>query len=353
MATTFRTKGKGKDRKVYPIGKRKPYGVSRPIAVEDIKNLREKGKRARLIETNTRLDLFAPYVSALGDQALNNVPAPAPIPAPVQHEPVRQPEPAPVVQKIEPATPENRHFAVNSDKNRAILTSLGILNDKGNLNELKSNYKMFFEDSVMNIKVNNGRAELTAMDDGRIALINERFFTDLPSGTYTLKTDSKGIPQIVPLDEYDGKNANLKLPQVDFKNNAAVLSIPNDKIKDFVTMLNETAKKSDSVKFKSGKDGGMDIYRRGVDEDGNDIRVLVYHYDYSSVPEGIDCSLPTEYLASTINTMLGRSRVNKPTKISDFNLKIKSDYPAEVEFTGLDGKGEPTGYRALIAPRIE
>ena len=65
--TEFRTKGKGKERQVYPIQKRKPFGVPRKLAYEDVMALRQQGKRARLIETNTRLDLYAPYESVIQD----------------------------------------------------------------------------------------------------------------------------------------------------------------------------------------------------------------------------------------------------------------------------------------------
>ena len=56
--TEFRTKGKGKDRQVYPIKKRQPFGVPRKLAYEEVMALRQQGKRARLIETNTRLFPF-------------------------------------------------------------------------------------------------------------------------------------------------------------------------------------------------------------------------------------------------------------------------------------------------------
>ncbi|MGP6239365.1 hypothetical protein ACNF40_02975 [Cuniculiplasma sp. SKW4] len=61
--TTYRTKGRGKDRKVYPIRKstRRPYGVERAIAAKEVQELRDRGERARLIETNRRLDLYAAY----------------------------------------------------------------------------------------------------------------------------------------------------------------------------------------------------------------------------------------------------------------------------------------------------
>ena len=63
--TQFRSKGKGKDRKAYPINKKKPYGISREVAYEDVQALRNKGQKARLIETNRKKKLYAPYEGML------------------------------------------------------------------------------------------------------------------------------------------------------------------------------------------------------------------------------------------------------------------------------------------------
>ena len=56
----YRSRGKGKDRQVYPIGsgRRKPYGIPRELAYDDVKQIRSEGGRARLIETNRRLQLL-------------------------------------------------------------------------------------------------------------------------------------------------------------------------------------------------------------------------------------------------------------------------------------------------------
>ncbi|MGC8600797.1 MAG: hypothetical protein ACP5LX_07085, partial [Nitrososphaeria archaeon] len=47
----------------YPI--RKPFGESRDEALKEVLKLREENKRARLIETNRKHKLYAPYVSTL------------------------------------------------------------------------------------------------------------------------------------------------------------------------------------------------------------------------------------------------------------------------------------------------
>ena len=63
--TEFRTRGKGKDRQAYPVKGRKPFGISRELAYSDVEKLRTKGERARLIETNRRLELYAPFVPTI------------------------------------------------------------------------------------------------------------------------------------------------------------------------------------------------------------------------------------------------------------------------------------------------
>ncbi len=61
--TEFRTRGHGKQRKVFPLSK--PYGESRTKAEKVVTVLRRQGRRARLVETNRRLKLYAPYRSVL------------------------------------------------------------------------------------------------------------------------------------------------------------------------------------------------------------------------------------------------------------------------------------------------
>lgn len=63
--TEFRSKGKGRNRKVFPINPRKPYGVSRELAAEEVQALRDKGQKARLIKTNRKKELYAPYEGVL------------------------------------------------------------------------------------------------------------------------------------------------------------------------------------------------------------------------------------------------------------------------------------------------
>lgn len=56
----------GVSTKILGYGERSPYGESRNKALNAVERLRESGERSRLIETNRRLKLYAPYRSILG-----------------------------------------------------------------------------------------------------------------------------------------------------------------------------------------------------------------------------------------------------------------------------------------------
>ncbi|MGP6208015.1 hypothetical protein ACNF42_08325 [Cuniculiplasma sp. SKW3] len=339
--TEFRTKGKGKDKKVYPIQKRKPYGISRTLAYEDVQKLRSQGKRARLIETNKRLDLYAPFISDLPEPTQT-----APVIATTKSEVSQDNENIPMQIK------NNKDLVVKEEKSRLILDSLGILNDKGGLNIPNKEYRKWFEDGDAIIRVDDGKGELLAIDKSTVAMIRERFFTTLPNGSYVIQKRDDGSISIQPSDGYDTKASRLRIPSLDYGANSAVLVIPSDRLKDFISSVNQYSKKENVFLFKSGeKNNGMDVIAmdpniRGTNED------VIYHYD-GPVPEGIRCSISSEYMASVIDTMLGKSRKKNPRGISDFLIKVKADYPMEIGFTGADNRGEPVGYKAWIAPRME
>ena len=61
------------ENKHIPIRPRKPFGVSREKALREVEKLREMGLRARLIETNRKHKLYAPY-EAIIDEEGNPIP---------------------------------------------------------------------------------------------------------------------------------------------------------------------------------------------------------------------------------------------------------------------------------------
>ena len=156
--TEFRSKGKGKDRQVYPIKKRQPFGVTRNVAYDDVMALRRQGKRARLIETNTRLDLYAPYESV--------------IPSPTVS--------APSAQKAnEPSSPDvTSHIGTITQEKDQALKLIGLLNENGKLQMSNEQIRDFFIDARLSVE--NGEMHYTSVDPSHIMMIEEILPTSLP-----------------------------------------------------------------------------------------------------------------------------------------------------------------------------
>lgn len=55
---TVKRKG---NKQAVPISKRKPYGIQRELAYDEVQKLRKEGNKARLIETNRKRNLYAAY----------------------------------------------------------------------------------------------------------------------------------------------------------------------------------------------------------------------------------------------------------------------------------------------------
>lgn len=108
-----------------PVGDRKPYGIERPIAFEDVQKLREEGKKARLVETNRKHKLYAPYEGWYAvaepqqpEQPQNSKPGDV-ISPPETVEPISEPaikEPNPYEERIEQ---KRQRYQELARKNRA------------------------------------------------------------------------------------------------------------------------------------------------------------------------------------------------------------------------------------------
>lgn len=75
-------KGYCKDK---PNNDSNPYGTDKKDAEEEVRRLREKGEKARLIETNRKKKLYAPYEGVL-PQKKDNATTPAKLDAPAKQE---------------------------------------------------------------------------------------------------------------------------------------------------------------------------------------------------------------------------------------------------------------------------
>ena len=332
--TEFRSKGKGKERKVYPV-KRQPYGISRELAYKDVQELREKGKRARLIETNKRLDLYAPYES---DLPTPDIPVP-------QNTPMEMQENNPVPEyKAEPeqkSEPPMQSMAIPERKAQPILESLGILNDKGKINLTKRVFQDYLESGDGIIRVEGGRLEFMALDHSRVSLVQKRTFTTLPDGEYVIKGGVNG-PVIETATPKDVAGFRMKMPNLDYeKQRSTYLNLGPEQLKEFLRAVDRAAKSGENLKFKATGREGLDVMAK---------KEVLYHYD-GKVDYELVAIYDSEYLSSLIKIVVGNKEYRNPKDIS-LTLSMRNDYPLKINYS-MDGKTEPVETIGLIAPRME
>ena len=387
--TDFRTKGKGRERQVYPIGKRKPFGVPRELAFEDVQALRKEGKRARLIRTNRKLDLYAPYESVLPDS--NDVP-----PSPENSSQNRK---FSSYDEIEKAFSMSRSDAqawadvhpelltgslrdeverFNNPKNSSqdsgkisygdrvnVRELLGIDSNRGKLNLNAEDLKMFYgSGSSMKISADDGRLTFISMDPGHVAMIRETMETDLPNGYLDpLKYGREFSTEWV--NSPPNSTGNVRWPKVDYENDSWTARLEGDRLRSLLNLLQKS--KEDTVTFRLDGDtekASVRILNRIPDPESVRSREeLVESVSATSSrpllkdkPTGWDTServtLSTEYLRSTIRTMLGRKEFQNPRE-SVLILHLKRDYPVEIDTRRIGPKGEHIEVSGIIAPRME
>ena len=325
--TEFRTKGKGRERKVYPV-KRQPYGISRELAYKDVQSLREMGKKARLIETNKRLDLYAPYMSDLPDQtSIPQVSAPVPVPQ----------EPAKEIRENNPV----QSMAIPERKAQPILESLGILDDKGKINQTKRVFQDYLDSGEGIIRVEGGRLEFMALDHSRVTLVQKRTYTTLPDGEYVIKGGVNG-PVIETATPQDKAGFRMKMPKLDYEGQRATyLNLGPDQLKEFLRAVDRAVKSGENLTFKATGREGLDVMAK---------KEVLYHYD-GKVDYELAANYSSDYLSSLLRIMLGNRQYRNPKDLS-LTLSMRNDYPMKVNYS-LDGKTEPVETVGLIAPRVE
>ena len=387
--TDFRTKGKGRERQVYPIGKRKPFGVPRELAFKDVQALRKEGKRARLIRTNRKLDLYAPYESVLPDS--NDVP-----PSPENSSQNRK---FSSYDEIEKAFSMSRSDAqawadvhpelltgslrdeverFNNPKNSSqdsgkisygdrvnVRELLGIDSSRGKLNLNADDLKMFYgSGSSMKISADDGRLTFISMDPGHVAMIRETMETDLPNGYLDpLKYGREFSTEWV--NSPPNSTGNVRWPNVDYENDSWTTRLEGDQLRSLLNLLQKS--KEDTMTFRLDGDtekASVRILNRIPDPESVRSREeLVESVSATSSrpllkdkPTGWDTServtLSTEYLRSTIRTMLGRKEFQNPRE-SVLILHLKRDYPVEIDTRRIGPKGEHIEVSGIIAPRME
>ena len=348
--TEFRTKGKGNDRQVYPIRKKQPFGVPRKLAYEEVMALRQQGKRARLIETNTRLDLYAPYESVIQETPA----AAASSSTAGANEPEKQ-----------SATP---HIGTVAQEKDQALKLIGLLNEDGKLQMSNEQLRDFFIDA--RISVENGEMRYISVDPSHIMMIEEILPTSLPNGFYHIE---QGEDKRFTLESgVDPAAARFKMPRLDYEKNSWKTQIDGSdlvKLMDFMKKSSKDDPLSPTVTFRMK---GNKVLVTGFNEqaagrerqlrdshspDENTVTIL----ELNAQPSGGDdtgdgnwhtANFSREALGTLVKTMMARRSV-KTDRGSSLVLNLKEDYPLSAMTRRLGPHGEKVEAIGLLAPRME
>jgi hypothetical protein len=385
----FRTKGKGRERQVYPIGKRKPFGVPRELAFKDVQALRNEGKRARLIRTNRKLDLYAPYESVLPDS--NDVPpslenssenrkfssydgiekafsmsrSDAQAWADVHPELLTGSLRVEVERFNNPKDSSQDSRKISYGDRVNVRELLGIDSSRGKLNLNMEDLKMFYgSGSSMKISADDGRLTFISMDPGHVAMIRETMETDLPNGYLDpLKYGREFSTEW--MNSPPNSTGNVRWPKVDYENDSWTARLEGDQLRSLLNLLQKS--KEDTMMFRlDGDTEKASVRILNMIPDPESVRSreeLVESVSAKSSrpllkdkPTGWDTServtLSTEYLRSTIRTMLGRKEFQNP-RDAVLTLHLKRDYPVEIDTRRIGPKGEHIEVSGIIAPRME
>ena len=293
--TEFRTKGKGKDRQVYPIKKRQPFGVTRKLAYEDVLALRKEGKRARLIKTNKKLDLYAPYEAVGTDftqENTENNPEPVNSPKDASSDPLTINEVEKVKSTMAPLI--TRHF------------------------------------SPLSIYSKDGKTYAVSIDDAHIMMLYA-----------TLNGQVSG--------EENPVGQKIRVPSLSYEDsNSAQFTLGKDQQMDLLRELREHKDATDVVIHKPEGSHDAYLFLRGEDREtgsliilGDPIRLPIQNPNR----ETITTHLPPDYIKRSLNDLRKISRENKFS--GSLFVRARSDYPIEMSA----GNGD-VQYTSLVAPRM-
>lgn len=264
--TEFRSKGKGKDRKVYPVQK-KPFGMARNLAMDEVLAMRRQGKRARLIETNKRLDLYAPYESTIPSDITEN----------------------------SKETPESKAIPATID---AVTTMKSQIEEAVKAKDW----------SPISVFSRDGKTYVAMVDNAHIAMIYE---------------ESDGIIQ--------GNGQKVMVPKLDYSDsNCAQFMLDRNMQKQLMQMARDHKSADDIVFHKPSGSHDAYVFMRGQDEDrrnpiimGEPLKFMIQN----SNGEELTTHLSRDYFAMIMKAM---GRLEKANNAQSLIVKFRQDYPVEI-----------------------
>ena len=331
------------DGRVFPIQKRKPYGISRQLAYEDVQSLRQEGKKARLIKTNRKLDLYAPYISDMpnAEAHANN-------------------EPEKEKKKAKPGKAIAEGKKIDMREQLALVSG----NRKSNMNmaELKA---YFSNDSMIKATIKNGKLTFISIDPSHISMIQETMDTDLPDGFLEPVSYGKDFEMkwtTTPLPE---GRVKIRFPELNYDSDSWTVRLEGESLKKFMKDLRSID--DDAVRFNligGTEKASVQLSRMEVQEGEwkakavplGTVNASSNRVENTNVPDGGDTSdrvsMPTAYLKKTLTAMMGRKGTLNPSD-QVITLQLKRDYPLVAGTRRIGPNGEHIEVSGAVAPRME
>ena len=292
--TEFRTKGKGKERQVYPVKKKQAFGVTRNLAYEEVLSLRSQGKKARLIQTNKRLDLYAPYESVIPSDSVPDTHTPEPKQSSQPGIPVTINEVDTAIKEIELALPP-KDFAPPT------------VYSKGD------------------------KTYIVSVDNAHIMMLYASI-----NGTTSKEQNPVGTKVRIPALDYGDSNSGS-------------IFLDHEQQKIFLKDLRSSKEANDIVLYKPS--GSYDTYMfiRSENRETKELYLSgkpLKFMNHNGTTEELLVHLPPDYVKRALKTLSSINKANNNAK-GGMSIRFRSDYPMEITAGNSDME-----FSALIAPRI-
>ena len=338
MAQKWITKKNKHDENIHiPIKDRKPFGIPREKALLDVEKLREMGKRARLIQTNRKYKLYAPYESTIDENG----------------------NPVPEINKSE--VKKTKSKIENMDNTTKTLYELGLINDKGKVSlnkNILSDFLFKNDNDLYNgiATVQNGKLEFVAINESHSAMIKKILPTNLPDGTYQIYYDDIGDQiKMEKIDNSDENKKLIKFPNfsADYSKDGISINLEGEQLEKLITIAK-------NIKEGSYYSSGKVIFEKEANSDKVKIKFWIPYQilDYkieTKVNDGN--SNPVEVMVSAYAIYNTLKMLGKMKDINSISLDLKTEFPIQIHTKQkIENDASSNTYvesHGLIAPFIE
>ena len=282
------------ENKHIPIRPRKPFGIQREKALREVEKLREMGMRARLIETNRKHKLYAPYKSAINEEGnmVINIKKDNEIKeSKTKETETKRNETKTEKKTIEEKTLENRDYAIG------VLRALGFLKPlEDKLNITQDEINQFFtptkDGKIHNlVEINGDYIKYLSTDESGTITIKKITPNDmhLENGKYELYYDeSDNSLKFKKIKPDDTRPLPKEFSYTDYGINGITLRLDEETYKDIMDKLNK-------LKLNQGKTYYFDIQKKENYYDNANIIVREKIGDYLLDVDAIPINLEKRY----------------------------------------------------------